>query len=248
LVAAFAFAFFLGFAESGRHLLEALRADPRLTTVLASPWVILAMIELVAVAPLTEEAGKALGAGLGRPHTRAQAFLAGAAAGAGFAFVENLLYAVAGATLGGPWPAVVLGRALGAAVHPLATGLVAMGWWEWRRERSLPRLAKRFLAGAGIHALWNGSLVALWVVGTAYVESGASPQLGAVALGYEAAIGVAMAGLLWMATVAVSRDRDPFAALDFRQGRTVAAWAVLGASVLVPVGILILAFPAFYLA
>jgi RsiW-degrading membrane proteinase PrsW (M82 family) len=246
-VAAFAAAFFLGFAETGRHLLDALRADPRLTTILSSPWVILAIVELIAVAPLTEEAGKAIGARLARPRTRTEAFMAGAAAGAGFALVENLVYAAAAAALGGPWPAVVLGRALGAAVHPLATGAVAMGWWEWRQERSLARAAKRFLAGVGIHALWNGSLVALWVVSTAFVVNGSSPELGVIALGYEAAIGLAMAGLLWVTTASVASDRDPFAAVDFREGRTVAAWVLLGASVLVPVGILILAFPSFYL-
>jgi hypothetical protein len=37
-VGAFAYAFFLGFADAGRGLLDALRLDPRLQEVLASPW------------------------------------------------------------------------------------------------------------------------------------------------------------------------------------------------------------------
>ena len=245
-VAAFAYLFFLGFADSGRKLLDALRADPRLVTVLASPWVIVLLIEVVAVAPLTEEAGKALGAGLAKPDSPREAFLTGVAAGAGFAVVENILYAGTAAALGGPWPAVVLGRALGAVVHPLATGLVALGWYEWRRDRDLPALLKRYLSGVGVHALWNGSLVALFVVQAAFAL-GTTSQLEAVALAYAATVGIAAAGLLWMATSAIASGRDPFTALDFRQGRTVAGWTLLAASILVPVGMLILAFPGFYL-
>jgi RsiW-degrading membrane proteinase PrsW (M82 family) len=245
-VAAFAYVFFLGFAESGRKLLDALRADPHIITLLASPWVIVLLIELTAVAPLTEEAGKALGARLARPTSPGEAFMAGVAAGAGFAVVENILYAVTATSLGGPWPAVVLGRALGAAVHPLATGLVSLGWYEWKRDRNLLGLLRRYLSGVAVHALWNGSLVALFVVQTAF-ELKASPQLGAVALSYEATLGIAAAGLLWMATSAIASGRDPFAALDFRQGRAVAGWTLLAASVMVPVGMLIVAFPGFYL-
>lgn len=246
LVAAFAAAFLLGFADSGRRLLDALLIDPRLTTVLGSPWVLLALIELTAVAPLTEEIGKTIGSRLFRPRTAREAFLAGVAAGAGFAAVENVLYAVAGAVLRGPWPAVVLGRAMGAAVHPLATGLVALGWWEWKETRSPRRLAGRFLAGAGVHALWNGSLAALWVVGTAFAFGGGSGDLGPVALTYMAALGMIAGAALWMATGAVCSARSPFAALDFTDARTVAAWSVLAASFLVPVGMLVLAFPRFY--
>jgi RsiW-degrading membrane proteinase PrsW (M82 family) len=127
-VGAFATAFFLGFADAGRDLLEAFRVDPRLRDLLASPWVVLVMVDLAVVAPLTEEAGKALGAfWFGRPTTRREAFLAGAAAGTGFAVIENLLYAAFTGAFGGPWQAVVLARTVGSAVHPLASGLVALG-------------------------------------------------------------------------------------------------------------------------
>ncbi|NIS37015.1 MAG: PrsW family intramembrane metalloprotease, partial [Actinobacteria bacterium] len=56
------------------------------------------------------------------------------AAGAGFAVVENVLYALGGAWASGPWTAILLARLPGAAVHPLASGLVVLGWWELRRE------------------------------------------------------------------------------------------------------------------
>jgi hypothetical protein len=70
-VAAFAYAFFLGFADTGRALVETLRLDPRVVDLVSSPWVVLLIVELVVVAPLTEEAGKAFGArSFGRPGRR----------------------------------------------------------------------------------------------------------------------------------------------------------------------------------
>ncbi|NIW73801.1 MAG: hypothetical protein GWN08_00815, partial [Gemmatimonadetes bacterium] len=61
IVLGFAYAFFLGFADAASNLLDALRVDPRVSSVVGSPWTVVALIELVAVAPITEEIGKALG-------------------------------------------------------------------------------------------------------------------------------------------------------------------------------------------
>jgi hypothetical protein len=70
-VAAFAVAFFLGFADAGRSLLETVRVDPTLARLVTSPWVVLAMAEYVVAAPITEEAGKYLGSRAeGRGRTR----------------------------------------------------------------------------------------------------------------------------------------------------------------------------------
>jgi RsiW-degrading membrane proteinase PrsW (M82 family) len=245
-VGAFAVAFFLGFARSGTHLLESLRADPRLTAVLASPWVILLLVEVSLVAPLTEEAGKALGAAFSRPENRGQAFLAGVAAGTGFAVVENLLYAGLGATMAGPWPAIAATRSLGAAVHPLASGIVMLGWWEWRHERDLSRLAKRFVAGAGIHALWNGAVVALIVADTAAGQSAVSRTVSGIALAYIGALGVSVGAALWTMTAGLA-DGERAIDVRFSDARAVGGWIVLAASLLVPVVILLLAFPGFYL-
>jgi RsiW-degrading membrane proteinase PrsW (M82 family) len=259
IVLAFAAAFFLNFAEQGRHLLDTLRVDPRITTVLSSPWVTLLLIEVAVVAPVTEEAGKALGARFGAPRDRREAFLAGAAAGAGFAIVEGLLYASAGAAFGGPWPAIAAGRALGAAVHPLASGIVVLGWWEWKRDRSTLRLARRFLCGAGIHALWNGSLVALAVVETAFHvnDAAGTGPLSTVALGYSAAMGAVLAGVLWRVCGRVANGQEPFGPPSGREpgpvdraesaidGPSLAGWALVGASLLIPVALVVLAFPGF---
>jgi RsiW-degrading membrane proteinase PrsW (M82 family) len=239
-------AFVLGFAELARELLESLRTDPRVSDVLSSPWVVVLLIQVTVVAPIAEEVGKTLGAWLGRPTGRREAFLAGVAAGTGFAVLENLLYAGVGAAYGEPWPAVIAARALGAAVHPLATGLVALGWWEWRNERDLGALARRFLAGVGIHALWNGTAVVVAVVGTA-VEMGGAPQdMGSVSLAFAAVLGAVFAGGLWIVTVRVAEGRSPSLTVEWRRVQPVAAWVTLTALILVPAALLVLAFPDFY--
>lgn len=245
VVAAFAVAFLLGFGESGRQLLDSLQADPRLTTVLASPWVLLLLIEVVTVAPLTEEFGKALSARWAGPKSRREAFLFGVAAGVGFAIVENILYAVAAAVAGGPWPALAIARSMGAAVHPLATGLVMLGWWESRQGRGFPALLKGYLSGVGIHALWNGTIVVVGVVEAIVATNGAA-SYAPIALTFTAALGALLGAVFWMVAGAVATERDPFHTLSFGDARAIATWTLLSAALLVPVAILVLAFPGFY--
>jgi RsiW-degrading membrane proteinase PrsW (M82 family) len=244
-VFAFAYVFFLGFAEAGTALLDALRIDPRLTTVLGSPWTILLLIELVVVAPVTEEIGKALGAQLARPPDRLHAFMAGAAAGVGFAIVENGLYATGALWATYPWEAILVGRTLGAAVHPLASGLVFVAWWQYRNGAGRRSYIRNFAFGAGVHALWNGALAAATVAATAF-EIGATPAGSAVvAVAYAGALGVAAAGALWIVTGNIANEASAIPELIPRDGRVVAGWTVLTASLLLPVAVLILAFPGF---
>ena len=247
IVFAFAAAFLLGFLDSGRELLDSLRVDPRITDVLSSPWVLLLLVDVSVVAPLTEETGKALGARFARPATRGEAFVAGVTAGTGFAIVENVLYATMGALFGGPWAAIVVARAMGAAVHPLATGLVMTGWWDARHGRGGAALARGFFAGAGVHAVWNGAMVALVVAGTAIRVNGAPGMTGAASLAFTGALGAVAAAVLWVVTEAVADGRDPATAVRPSEARTVAAWVLLAASLLVPVAVIIVAFPSFYL-
>ena len=244
-VFAFAYAFFLGFADAGSSLLEALRVDSRLTTVLGSPWTILLLVELVAVAPITEEIGKALGARLARPPDRRHAFMAGVAAGVGFAIVENCLYATGAIWAAYPWEALLTGRTLGSAVHPLASGLVFVAWWQYRNGESRRSYIRDFAIGAGVHALWNGALVALTVAATAF-EIGATPaDPTIVSLAYTGALGAIAAGSLWIVTANVAADRDEVPELTALDGRVVAGWTVVAASLLFPVAVLIVAFPGF---
>jgi RsiW-degrading membrane proteinase PrsW (M82 family) len=247
IVFAFTAAFILGFRESGRTLLESLRLDPRLTEIVSSPWVLLLLVDLAVVAPLTEETGKALGAGLAHPATRREAFVAGVAAGTGFAVVENVLYASVAAIVGGPWPAVVVARAMGAAVHPLASGLVVTGWWDAHHGGGSTAMGKGFLAGAGVHAAWNASMVALIVAETAVRVSGGPSLIGTASLAFTGVLGVVAAAALWSVAGPVVEGDAPTIEIRGSDVRTVAGWIVLTACLLVPVAILILAFPSFYL-
>jgi PrsW family intramembrane metalloprotease len=243
VVAAFAYAFFLGFADAGRVLFDALRIDPRLQELLASPWTIVFLVDLVVVAPLTEEAGKALGGFLfARPRSRRDAFVVGVSAGTGFAVVENLLYAGLAAAFGGPWELVVIARTVSAPVHVLASGVVALGVWDARREAQPGALLRGYGGGVGIHALWNGSLVVLLIAATA--GSSVAPGLeDLIQLVFSAALGVALAGALWRLAGRVA-DADPVS-LDIRSRASVAGWVLLAASLLVPVAVLLLVFPSF---
>ena len=208
VVFAFAASFFLGFLEAGRALFDELRVDPRITEILSSPWLLLFLVHVAVVAPLTEETGKALGARFAHPASRQGAFLAGVIAGTGFAIVENVLYAAAAMTFGGPWPAILVARAMGAGVHPLATGFVVTGWWDARHGGGGRALGRAFLAGAAIHALWNASMVALAVSETAIHVTGAPGMMGVASLAFSAALGVVALAVLWTVTDSVIAGKE----------------------------------------
>jgi RsiW-degrading membrane proteinase PrsW (M82 family) len=123
------------------------------------------LVTAAVLAPLSEEFAKGLGVRfmMRRDMTRAQAFVLGAAAGAGFGFLEALLYGLAG--IGhhhlGHWPLIMLIRGGSTSLHVFNTGLVGLAWWYWsigRRPRAGWAL---FAAAVGMHALWNGFAVTL---------------------------------------------------------------------------------------
>ncbi len=242
VVTAFAYFFFLGFAEAATDALDALRIDPEFTSVLSSPWTLLYFIDLAVVAPFSEEIGKGLGAYVGRPGSRRAALQAGVAAGVGFAVVENVMYGVGG--LFYAWEPVVLARMLGAAVHPLASGLVAVGWWELRNGRSRTAAVRRLASGFGVHAAWNGSLVVAAVAGIAYDHGGGSGMSALLSLVYVGVIGVLTAAGLWILTRRVVSDAK-LSDMAPTDARTITAWAVLASSLLVPVAALVIAYPNF---
>lgn len=240
IVFAFAYAFLLGLAEAAVDLFEAVRIDPRVTSAAGSPWTIVLAVELVVVAPLTEELGKVLGSRVAGVGDRRFAFLAGVAAGSGFAIIENILYASSAGFFGESWQFVVIARTLGGAVHPLATGLVALAWWDWRNTRDSSTGLRGFLAGLGVHAVWNGSLVILGVLSTAF-DLGEAPQSYVITtLSYSAAIGVAFAALLWRVSESVTAESVGLVAFDVREGKLLGAWILLSASLLLPVAMLLL--------
>jgi hypothetical protein len=111
------------------------------------------------LAPLSEEFGKSLGVRfmMRANSTRAQCFLLGAFAGAGFAFLEALLYGLGGISEGSlsSWWAIMLIRGGSTSLHVLCTGLAGLGWWYWSRAKE-HRTALALFGGAMlIHAAWN---------------------------------------------------------------------------------------------
>lgn len=123
---------------------------------------------LVVAAPVVEEPAKALVllAVMATRHfdDMTDGFVYGAAAGLGFAMVENLLYL--SGVVGDPavWVGTVVVRTFFSAnMHAMATALVgaALGWGKHRGTRARWAVGALGLGLAiGIHGLWNGLLAA----------------------------------------------------------------------------------------
>lgn len=116
------------------------------------------------LAPLSEEFGKSLAVRFTMPRaaTRAQAFLLGAAAGAGFGLLESQLYGLSGISddLAGWWEIMVL-RGGSTSLHVMCSGLAGLAWWYWSiAKRHRPALLL-FAAAIAIHAGWNGFFTVL---------------------------------------------------------------------------------------
>ena len=226
------------------HLLEALEFGP-LANELLSPWFLAALVEIAIIVPLIEELVKPLPLLplLRRVTTPRDALLLGALAGAGFAAVENLLYA---AMFGSTWGGVLAIRALGAALHPFGAGLMAVAWWRvLRREPVATGLwVRNYGLAMGAHALWNGTCVVAASVSYVWFQGWEVDLLGvtnaAVLLALLAAEGI---GLL-VALRALARRLEPAAGDEtvtppplLPPGRAIAVWGLTCLLVLLPVGL-----------
>jgi hypothetical protein len=117
------------------------------------------------LAPPRREFGKGLGVQfmMRGPLTRAGVFALGAAAGAGFGFLEALLYGVAAIEEGlGHWWEIMLVRGGSSSLHVLATGLVGLAWWHWSVARRPATSWRLFGLAVLLHALWNAFAVTLF--------------------------------------------------------------------------------------
>jgi len=150
----------LGFLAEGFG--DAFSTGGRLDRLFYSPAVVVFLVFIAVEAPLPEEFTKALGLTLfGRKRiTQAgQAFAVGMACGAGFAILENMLYeGLYAQAEGWSWAGITLLRAIGSVLHPLCTGLVALGWFRMR-ESGGTALLKCYLLAVGLHTLWNGGFM-----------------------------------------------------------------------------------------
>lgn len=116
------------------------------------------------LAPLSEEFGKSLAVRftMSRTATRAQAFLLGAAAGAGFGLLESQFYGLGGiADDLGAWWQIMLLRGGSTSLHVTCTGLAGVGWWYWSTARRHRPALALFGVAVAIHASWNGFFTVL---------------------------------------------------------------------------------------
>ena len=124
-----------------------------------------ALITASVLAPLSEEFAKGLSVRflLKRTMTRGQAFMLGAAAGAGFGFLEAMLYGLSGISddLGGWWQIMLL-RGGSTSLHVLLhragrTGVVVLDGGE-----AVAAGAGLFALAVLFHAAWNARVHRCW--------------------------------------------------------------------------------------
>lgn len=215
--------------------------DTALMETLRDPWMIVLVIQVVVLAPLIEEFAKVVSSLFSRPHDRVSAMMAGAAAGVGFAVIENIAYATAWLYDIDGWEIVVLMRMLGSAVHPLATGLAALGWWEFRNGVDRASGTRLIAAGAGVHALWNGAVMAVFVASAAFGGDATPLESVLVTMGYAGVLGIVVAIGGWQALNRVADGDLPGASVDPRDGRTMTAWVVIASTMLIPAIVVVFA-------
>ena len=232
----------------GDRLLDAL-AGRDIAAALTNPTFIYLFVEIAIIAPLAEEFAKPLVTlPLIGKLPRREAFLVAAMAGAGFAALENVLYASFGLYF---WAGILVVRALGSAIHPLGAGLVGLSWRDIlnREPGAWGRGVARFGLAAGMHALWNGgSLIVITLAGARFAGGGTLPPKVTV-LGYSAA-GTTLAFLLvlglaalWLGRAIVQKSAVPGESTGEPTGefalsdRAVAIWALACLAAIVPAGI-----------
>jgi protease prsW family protein len=205
-------------------------------------------IQVAIIAPVVEELVKPLVTLplVGR-LSRRDAFLMGAMAGAGFAAIENVLYAGFGFYF---WAGILLVRALGGAIHPLGSGLVALGWRDILRGEPKAWLngLARFGLAVGMHALWNGgSLLVITLAGAKFFGD-LPPEidvLGVSAAGTTLALLIVLGLIaLWLgrsiaqkARLPETLNREPVEPDFILSDRHIAIWALACLVAIVPIGI-----------
>ncbi len=142
---------------------------------LRSPWAVAAVLGFASIlTPLTEEAAKALAVPLvalsGRRLRRADAYVLGAAAGAGFALVEGVLNGALGLASPGSWAGAMVMRGAAATIHCAAAALGGLGWHEIIFARRWSSGLVCGLLAVVLHGAWNA--VAVGIAGGAMAGGG----------------------------------------------------------------------------
>jgi len=148
-----------------------------LAPYLTNPLVFLVVLLFTAgVAPIIEETIKPAAVWLigKRLQSPAEGFALGAICGAGFAMLEGTLAASSMGQMLGIGSAVRLPSSL---MHITASGLMGWAIASFRLEKRTWRLVGIFVLSAGIHSLWNGSVL-LGIYGALrFTLQNASPDL-----------------------------------------------------------------------
>lgn len=215
---------------------------------LTNPGFIYLFVQIAVIAPLAEEIAKPLVTlPLLKKLNKLEAFWVGALAGAGFAALENVIYAASGFAI---WAGILFVRALGGALHPLGSGLVAQGWRDVLRGEKDAGVnwLKRFGIAVAVHAAWNGGSLLVITLGGARFFGELPPEIDLLGL---SAAGTTLAFLvilgitaLWIGRaygynkpiLAVEGEESPVARFA-PSDRAVALWAVACLIALVPAGI-----------
>jgi RsiW-degrading membrane proteinase PrsW (M82 family) len=204
-------------------------------------------VQLAVIAPLAEEIAKPLVTlPLLRHLNKQQTFWIGALAGAGFAALENVIYAMSGF---GIWAGILAVRALGGALHPLGSGLVALGWRDViHGEKDAGRnWWKRFGIAVAVHAAWNGGSLLVITLGGARFFGDLPPEIDILGL---SAAGTTLAFLVILGLAALWIGRayghdKPLLSSESGEAdaglaptaRAAAIWAVVCLIAIVPAGI-----------
>jgi RsiW-degrading membrane proteinase PrsW (M82 family) len=237
-----------GAALEGVEAVLSALAGQDIASAIISPGFIYLAVQIAVIAPLAEEWAKPLVTlPLVRRLPRQEAFWVGAMAGAGFAALENIIYAGLGLRF---WAGILVVRALGGAIHPLGAGLTALSWRDilsgeknaWRNGLI------RWAIATGIHALWNGgSLLVITLAGAQFF--GELPAeidvLGLSAAGTTLAVLVILGlATLWVGRTVGDRlqptakqEETPLEVSFALSDRTMAIWALACLAAIVPVGI-----------
>jgi len=220
----------------------------QIAEAITSPSFVFIFLELAVIAPLAEEFAKPLVTlPILRYLTRREAFLVAAMAGAGFAALENVIYAGFGFSF---WAGILIVRALGGAIHPLGAGLVGQGWHAVLRgePQAGRKWATRFGLAVGMHALWNGGSLLVITLAGAQFFGDLPPEIDVLGL---SAAGTTLALLIVLGLAALwigrrmARETEPQAVPDDQPpghefiltDRAVAIWALACLVAIVPAGI-----------
>lgn len=211
-----------------------------------SPLILVFLAVMAVEAPIPEEFAKALGIpmfGRKRIQNERQAFALGLASGAGFAILENMLYeGLYASQYGWGWGGITLLRSIGSVLHPIGTGIIALGWFRMR-EGGAGKLLKAYLLSVGLHTLWNGGFEPLvYMTGLDYfIGEGPSlslygETLSVLLVGYLFLLSI---GLWWLLRKIVNELSENIMA-DLTpvtiSRRAVAVWALACAIIIIPIG------------